>query len=157
MEYRPTTRSLMPVWRSCYQESPRLPAPCPPGAPRGLTRSLLCGTSNSQHAKSDLAVQILIGPCHIAAAEPDPDFRSIQFHFRIADHFRIPGLRSAEDHRQFRPAHAIGGACQSQPAHLARIAAGVEHPVKAVRNPDGRLSQTVFIEGAAAGQLEHRI
>ena len=94
----------------------------------------------AQRSKADLPVQVFIGRCHVAAAEPHADRVAIDHHGRVADHFGIPRLRAAELRGELRPAHAVGRAREAQAAVLGEIAAGVEHPVEAVRLPDRRLA-----------------
>ena len=49
---------------------------------------------------------------------------------------------------------AIGRARQAQAAVFSGVAAGVEHPVEAVRSPNGRLAKAVFVEGAGVAEFQ---
>ena len=99
----------------------------------------------------------LIGPGHVAAAEPDPDLFAIDDHRGVADHLGVPGLGAGKYLRQLAPMDAVGGACQSQPAPFAAVAAGEQHPIESVELPDGRFAHAVFIECSRAAGRKNRI
>ena len=52
---------------------------------------------------------------------------------------------------------SIGGAGKTETAALFLVPAGVEHPVRAFRGPDGGFSQTAFIEGSPWAKFQDGI
>src|SRR5438552_7051694 len=94
---------------------------------------------------------------HIAAAEPHVDGALAASDVGIADHFRIPGLLSGEDLRQLVPDHAIMRSRETHAAAFVAVAARVEHPIPAVRLPDGGLTETLLIETTVLTKLKQRI
>src|SRR5947199_6843843 len=101
-------------------------------------------------------MQILRGRRDVASAEPDPDRVAVEQHGRVAEHFIVPGFRAGEDIGKLLPVDAVGGARQAQPPILTSVAARVEHPVAAVRLPNGRLAHSL-VEAAVGAALENRI
>ena len=106
---------------------------------------------------SDLAVQVFIRRGDVATAEPDADGVAFDQHGWVADDFR----RSRARRRRKSPAassrlrHRRVG--QAQAAIFFAVAAGVEHPILAVRLPDGGLAQAVFVERAVGAEFENGI
>src|SRR5579863_2747811 len=107
--------------------------------------------------QTDLAMQIFIRPRDVATAEPDADGIGFDEDGRVANDFGVPGLRSFKGAGQFLPGDAIGGSSQADAAALTAVAASVEHPIPAMRLPDGGLAQAILVERTGAPQLEHRI
>src|SRR5690349_2050750 len=84
----------------------------------------------TQNTNSDLAVKTLIGPRHVAPAEPDPN-RAVGhlLHAGVAHHLAVPCVRSGDDEvRDAFPADTVGGTGQAQTALFLLIPARVKHP-----------------------------
>src|SRR5678810_831098 len=113
----------------------------------------------AQYPDADLAVQVLIGARHVAAAKPHPEGAvGHLFHARVTHDLSVPLLHSGDDKvRNACPVNAVGRLCQPEAALLTLISAGVEHPPLAAGGPHSGLAQAVFVESSRGAGFENRI
>src|SRR5580765_1769445 len=102
-------------------------------------------------------MQIFVRRSDIASAEPDPYRIALNQHGGVADDFVVPALGSGERPRQLRPVDSIGRPGKSEPAVLFAVTAAIQHPVLALKLPDGGLAEPFFVERAVRTEVQNRI